>query len=80
MSEIVIHGIPGSPFVRSVPMCLEEQRAPYRMDAIAPGSLRGEDHTNRHPFGRVPVIDHDDFRLYETQAIPMRRRSPTHCP
>jgi glutathione S-transferase len=69
MSEIVIYGIPGSPFVRSVQMCLEEKRAPYRMDAVSPGTLRGENHISRHPFGRVPVIDHGDFRLYETQAI-----------
>jgi glutathione S-transferase len=69
MTEIVIYGVPGSPFVRSVQMCLEEKRAPYRMDALGPGSLRGEDHAKRHPFGRVPVIDHGDFRLYETQAI-----------
>ena len=69
MSEIVVYGIPGSPFVRSVQLCLEEKQAPYRMDALAPGSLRGEDHAKRHPFGRIPVIDHGDFRLYETQAI-----------
>jgi glutathione S-transferase len=69
MSEIVVYGILGSPFVRSVQMCLEEKQAPYRMDALAPGAIRGEDHTTRHPFGRVPVIDHGDFRLYETQAI-----------
>ena len=69
MTEIVIYGVPGSPFVRSVQMCAEEKSAPYRLDALAPGGLRGDDHKSRHPFGRVPVIDHGDFRLYETQAI-----------
>jgi glutathione S-transferase len=26
-------------------------------------------HLSRHPFGRVPVLEHDGFTLYETQAI-----------
>jgi glutathione S-transferase len=26
-------------------------------------------HSSRHPFGRVPVLQHGDFRLYETTAI-----------
>jgi glutathione S-transferase len=69
MSEIVVYGIPGSPFVRSVQLCLEEKSLSYRMDALNPGTIRGGDHVERHPFGRVPVIDHGDYRLYETQAI-----------
>jgi glutathione S-transferase len=33
------------------------------------GVARSEEHLRRHPFGRVPVIEDGDFRLYETQAI-----------
>jgi glutathione S-transferase len=69
MSEIVIYGVPGSPFVRSVQLVLEEKGQGYRLDALSPGALRSDDALKRHPFGRVPVIDHGDFRLYETQAI-----------
>ena len=69
MTEIVVHGIPGSPFVRSVQMGLEEKGQTYRMNALNPGALRGDEHPKRHPFGRVPVIDHGDYRLYESQAI-----------
>jgi glutathione S-transferase len=69
MSEIVLYGIPGSPYVRSVQLCLEEKSAPYRMEALNPGAIRGADHVERHPFGRVPVIDHGGYCLYETQAI-----------
>ena len=47
----------------------ESQFAPFRMDALSPGAIRGGDHVKRHPFGRVPVIEHGDYRLYETQAI-----------
>jgi glutathione S-transferase len=69
MSEIVVYGIPGSPFVRSVQLGLEEKNVPYRFEALRPGTLRDEDHLKRHAFGRIPVIEHGDFRLYETQAI-----------
>lgn len=69
MSEIVIHSIPGSPFGRAVLVALEEKGARYRLAAVAPGTLHAPQHLARHPFGRVPVMDHGDFRLYETQAI-----------
>lgn len=69
MSDIVVHGVAGSPFVRAVQMGLEEKGAPYRLQALGPGGSKSEEHLARHPFGRVPAIDHGDFRLYETQAI-----------
>ena len=66
MSEFVIYGVPRSPFMRSVCAALEEKAAPCRIQAFGPGEMRQH---QLHPFGRVPVIDHGDFRLYETQAI-----------
>ena len=33
MSEVVVSGISGSPFLRSVQMLLEEKQAPYRYRA-----------------------------------------------
>ena len=69
MSDIVVYGIPGSPYVRSVQLGLEEKGLTYRMEALGPGAIRGDDHKKRHPFARVPAIDHGDYRLYETQAI-----------
>lgn len=69
MSEFIIYGIPGSPFLRSVQMGLEEKRAPYRLQAMNPGEHKSEAHLARHPFGRIPAFEHGDFRLYETQAI-----------
>ena len=69
MSEIVIHSIPGSPFGRAALVALEEKGARYRLAAVVPGTLRGSEHLARHPFGRVPVLEHGDFRLYEAQAI-----------
>jgi len=69
MSEFIVHSVPGSPFGRAVLATLEEKRASYRVSPVAPGGLRQEPHISRHPFGRVPVLEHDGFMLYESQAI-----------
>ena len=69
MSEIVVHGIFGSPFVRAVLATLEEKGRPYRFQAMKPGEHKSAAYLALHPFGRVPAIEHDGFRLYETQAI-----------
>src|ERR1700761_4660657 len=69
MSEFIIHSVPGSPFGRSVLATLEEKGASYRLAPVAPGTLQSPEHLALHPFGRVPVLEHDGFTLYETQAI-----------
>jgi glutathione S-transferase len=69
MSKFVVHSVPGSPYGRAVLATLEEKRGPYRFAPVAPGTLRSPEHLARHPFGRVPALEHDGLALYETQAI-----------
>jgi len=69
MSEFIVHGIPGSPFMRAVLATLEEKGAPYRLQTLNMGEARGEAYRRLHPFSRIPVVQHGDFTLYETQAI-----------
>lgn len=69
MSEIIVHGIPGSPFLRSVEVTLKEKGADYRLRAMSPADMKTPEHLGMHPFGRIPIFEHDEFRLYETQAI-----------
>ena len=69
MSDFVIHSIPGSPFGRSVFVTLEEKGERYRLIPVAPGTLRAPAHLARHPFGKVPVMEHGSFRLFECAAI-----------
>ena len=69
MSDFIVHSIPGSPFGRAVMATLEEKGASWRLSPVAPGTMRSPGHLARHPFGRVPVLEHDGFSLYETQAI-----------
>jgi glutathione S-transferase len=69
MSEIIVHGIPGSPYVRMPLLACEEKGAPYRLEAMAFGTTKSPEHLARQPFGRIPAMEHDGFRLYEAQAI-----------
>jgi glutathione S-transferase len=69
MSEFTVYSVPGSPFGRAVLAALEEKGASYRLAALGPGASKLPEHLARHPFGRVPVLEHDGFVLYETPAI-----------
>jgi glutathione S-transferase len=48
---------------------LIEKGASFRVAGLTPGAHKMEPHLSRHPFGKMPVLEHDDFTLYETQAI-----------
>jgi glutathione S-transferase len=69
MKDLVVHMIPGSPFGRAVLVTLVEKGAHYRLAAMTPAFMRSAEHLELHPFGRVPILDHGEFRIYETQAI-----------
>ncbi len=69
MTDFIVHGVPGSPYGRAVLAALEEKGARYRFAPVAPGTFQSEPHISRHPFGKVPVLEHGEFKLYETQAI-----------
>lgn len=66
---MIVHGIPGSPYVRAALLTLEEKGADYRLAAMPFGTLKQEPHLSRHPFGRIPAFEHDGWMLYETRAI-----------
>ena len=48
MTEVIVYGIQGSPFVRAVHMILEEMRVLYRNKTVATAGLRTPD--GLHPF------------------------------
>jgi glutathione S-transferase len=66
---VTVYGVVGSPLLRSALLGLEERAVPYALVGIPMGAHLEPPHLARHPFGRVPVFDHDGFALYETQAI-----------
>jgi glutathione S-transferase len=66
---MIVHGVPGSPYVRAALLTLEEKGAGYELAAMKLGTLKQEPHLSRHPFGRIPAFEHDGWMLYETRAI-----------
>ncbi|WP_437962309.1 glutathione S-transferase family protein (plasmid) [Sorangium sp. So ce119] len=69
MTALVVHGTPGSSYTWSTEIALVEKKVPYELAAVPFGAHRVSPHLDRHPFAKVPVIEHDGFTLYETQAI-----------
>jgi glutathione S-transferase len=67
---IVLHGYQYSVYLRIVRMVLVEKGVPYSRVEVNPfASDMPKDYLNLHPFRRVPTLIHDDYVLYETQAI-----------
>ena len=72
MSTIIIHGIPGSPYVRMPLLACEEKGVAYTLRAMefGAGTHKSAEYLKTlHPFGRIPAMEHGDFRLYEAAAI-----------
>lgn len=72
MSDMILWGFDGSTYVRSVKMLLAEKGF-TDFNQVSLNVLKGEpkspEHLLRHPFGKVPVLDHDGLRILETAAI-----------
>jgi glutathione S-transferase len=67
---IVLHGYQYSVYLRIVRMVLVEKGVPYSRVEVNPfASDMPKEYLNLHPFRRVPTLIHDDYVLYETQAI-----------
>lgn len=69
--DLVLYGFDGSTYVRAVRMLLAEKGVDYEQVPVnvLAGEPRQPEHLERHPFGKVPVIDHDGVRILETGAI-----------
>lgn len=65
----IVHGIPGSPYVRSPLIALEEKGAEWRLAALPFGTFRTPDYLRMQPFGKMPAFEHDGMTFYETQAF-----------
>jgi glutathione S-transferase len=68
MSEVTVYGFHRSTFVKVVRLILTEKGVDYRFHDTETEMYLPE-HQQRHPFRRVPVLQHGDFMVYETTAI-----------
>jgi glutathione S-transferase len=72
MSNMTLWGFDGSTYVRTVKMLLAEKAVTdfnqVQINVLA-GDPKTPEHMARHPFGKVPVLDHDGLRILETSAI-----------
>jgi glutathione S-transferase len=66
MTTLEIIGAPQSTYVRTVRMALEEKGVNYTLTPARPHSPEAD---AIHPFGKVPVMRHGDFTLFESKAI-----------
>lgn len=66
MSTIRVHGYPGSTYTRAALLTLAEKGVAYE---LVPADLRGEAYRALHPWRKMPVLDHGDFRVYEALAV-----------
>jgi glutathione S-transferase len=67
----LLFGLERSVYTRIARLTLEEKGVPYllhEVDIFGPGGVP-EEHFKLHPFGRIPVLRHGDFSIYETSAI-----------
>ncbi len=66
MSHVKLYGFPISTYVRSVRIALDEKGVDFELIPHAPNT---EEMLALNPTGKVPAFSHDDFILFETQAI-----------
>ena len=69
--NVVMYGPAYSTYTRTARLTLEEKGVVYRLEEVdfLRGANRASEHLARHPFGKVPVLQHGDFMLHETAAI-----------
>jgi glutathione S-transferase len=56
---------------RKVLTTLEETKTPYQLNLVdvMKGEHKKEPHVTRQPFGQIPAIDDEGFRMFESRAI-----------
>ncbi|PBB28117.1 glutathione S-transferase family protein [Mesorhizobium sp. WSM4307] len=71
MTRPILYGADYSVYVRIARMALEEKGVDYELVPLDIFAAEGIPawYLIHHPFGRIPALEHDGFRLFETNAI-----------
>ncbi len=68
MTQVAVYGFPVSTYVNIVRLVLTHKGVAFDFHDLEL-EMGKPAHLALHPFNRVPILDHDGFRLYETAAI-----------
>jgi glutathione S-transferase len=68
---VILYGPGYSTYTRTARLALEEKGVSYKLVEVdfLRGAAKTPEHLSRHPFGKVPILEHGDLKLYETAAI-----------
>jgi len=71
VTAVVLYGLSRSVYTRIARLALEEKGVEYALEEVEIFGPAGAPpaHLERHPFGRIPVLEHAGFVLYETGAV-----------
>jgi glutathione S-transferase len=68
MTDVTVLGFPRSTYVHIIRLVLTHKGVPYTFRDLEP-EMGSPAHLALHPFDRVPILQHGDFTIYETNAI-----------
>ena len=66
--SVTIHGAAYSTYTRTALMTLREKQVDYHLNEVDIFKPLPMDHLRRHPWGKIPVLDHDGFVLYRNRC------------
>lgn len=66
MATLIFHSMAGSAYLWTAMMAADEKGVDHALNPVVFGS---DEHLSLHPFGKMPVMQHGEVILYETQAI-----------
>jgi glutathione S-transferase len=66
MADIIFHSMAESAYLWTVMHVADEKGVPYELKPLA---YLSAEHLALHPFGKMPVMQHGDYYLYESIAI-----------
>ncbi len=69
VADPIVFGARYSTYTRSLLLALAEKSVSYRLEEVDIFLGPTPDYLARQPFGRIPALEHDGFRLYETGAM-----------
>jgi glutathione S-transferase len=69
VADPVVFGARYSTYTRSLLLALAEKGVAYRLEEVDIFLGATPEYLARQPFGRIPALEHDGFRLYETGAM-----------